>query len=484
MMKVIQQISLALLIVFLIVSCGKKEKPKVVEEVSADRQLQTTFEEIAGDNGVPSEILLAVAKFESDFESHKNTGLMERHVQRRGFGIMNLTEEMDPKASTLTNEENIKVYANILKREADRVAPKTLKDWASAASTVSNKEDFAKYYFLHEVIELLRSGFYAVNLAGQRLTLEPQKLEGEISFDYDKDNVSRLVKTPCEVIGIPCTFEPASEKNIIGDVEALRTNREISQVVFHACETNFTDCVSWFKNPISGMSSHFVISASGTIVQMVNLKHLAQDMADPSQSAGSISVFIAGRTGLYQDGNAISENPSWISDEAYVAAAELVLYLSGHFQIPMDVDPLNRQSFLTYSDIAPEEARVKGLGRFMDWEYFLRLLEVKRRELPSALEILSPAPGSSVGEPMPIDLKFSKDIEYVDIYFDDKIRSADGWYRFITFETGDETEWGFSWRLSKNGVGQSTVRWMLVKGYDTQGKLVARKQSYFILPAQ
>lgn len=53
-------------------------------------------------------------------------------------------------------------------------------------------------------------------------------------------------------------------------------NREVKYIVLHATASSTTEsAVRWFKDPASKVSAHYVIGKDGSVVQMVDLEHIA-----------------------------------------------------------------------------------------------------------------------------------------------------------------------------------------------------------------
>lgn len=64
----------------------------------------------------------------------------------------------------------------------------------------------------------------------------------------------------------PVVWRPASPANF---QDASRTAADIDSIVIHTAEGSYAGTISWFQNPSASASSHYVISPSGEITQMV-----------------------------------------------------------------------------------------------------------------------------------------------------------------------------------------------------------------------
>ncbi len=90
----------------------------------------------------------------------------------------------------------------------------------------------------------------------------------------------------------PTVWNPASSANFS---YASRTAATIDSVVIHTVEGTYAGAISWFKNPAASASSHYVISASGEITQMVADDDIAWTQA--YYNSRSIGIECAGHAG-------------------------------------------------------------------------------------------------------------------------------------------------------------------------------------------
>lgn len=102
-------------------------------------------------------------------------------------------------------------------------------------------------------------------------------------------------------------------------------------VLHHTGSLNIDSTISWFKNPKSKVSAHYVVGRDGTIVQMVKLEHKAWHAGDstwsdkPNVNVYSVGVEIVG------DGKAE------FTDEQYEAVAKLCKRLITKYDTIKDI---------------------------------------------------------------------------------------------------------------------------------------------------
>lgn len=135
------------------------------------------------------------------------------------------------------------------------------------------------------------------------------------------------------------------------------TTYPIEYVVIHITEGSYNGAISWFKNPDSNVSAHYVLrSSDGQVTQMVKEK----DMAWHS----GVSFFNQRSVGIEHE--ATSSSPSWYTNALYGSSAQLTRYLTSKYSIPR-----NR----TYIIGHKETGRATSCpGPYWDWDKYMALV--------------------------------------------------------------------------------------------------------------
>ena len=130
---------------------------------------------------------------------------------------------------------------------------------------------------------------------------------------------------------IPFVASPNYSKGRKGKIEFL---------VIHALSGFYESGITWFKNPKSQVSAHYVISKKGEITQCVK----DSDTAWHAKGLNSVSLGlehadakfgdIDPKTGKRKILNCISD-PGWITPEMWDASAELSAHLCKTYNIPV-----------------------------------------------------------------------------------------------------------------------------------------------------
>jgi N-acetyl-anhydromuramyl-L-alanine amidase AmpD len=137
-----------------------------------------------------------------------------------------------------------------------------------------------------------------------------------------------------------------------------KDNRFIDRIIIHITQGSFKSAVSWFKMPESKVSSHFLVSQAGEVVQMVELHNIAWH-ATPFNTR-SIGIEHEG----FYDYNGKTTK---FTKEQYLASARLVKELALKFNIPLD-----REHIIGHREVPGVTKTCPGYA--WDWDYYMNLL--------------------------------------------------------------------------------------------------------------
>ncbi len=104
-------------------------------------------------------------------------------------------------------------------------------------------------------------------------------------------------------------------------------NNKIQFIVIHACAGSYSGSISWFKNPASQVSAHYIVSQKGEITQMVK----DQDTAWHCYGINSSSVGVE-----TEDKGQCLKNGAWITPALLNSTAELVASLLKKYSLTTD----------------------------------------------------------------------------------------------------------------------------------------------------
>jgi N-acetyl-anhydromuramyl-L-alanine amidase AmpD len=134
----------------------------------------------------------------------------------------------------------------------------------------------------------------------------------------------------------------------------VRPSRTIDRVVIHTIEGSATGAISWFRNPASNVSAHYVVSHGGQVTQMVREKDRAWHCGNWNERA----------IGIENEGYAGRND--W-TDTQYRVLAQLTRAICDRYNIPID-----RTHLVGHVEVPG--ATHTDPGRYFDWARFMALV--------------------------------------------------------------------------------------------------------------
>lgn len=169
------------------------------------------------------------------------------------------------------------------------------------------------------------------------------------------------------------------------------TSHPIKYVILHITEGSYNSAISWFNNPASNVSAHFVMrSSDGQATQMVRIKDIGYHAGNWTINTQSI--------GIEHEG--LSSSPSWWTPQLYRASTDLSRYFAKLYNIPR-----TRQNFLMHREVSSTGCP----GPYFNVDYYLKLVmlhaEVESITAPSTV---TPGGGATIA----IQIKNSGDLPW------------------------------------------------------------------------
>ncbi len=137
--------------------------------------------------------------------------------------------------------------------------------------------------------------------------------------------------------------------------------RTIRYVVLHTIEGTAEGAVSWFRNPRSEVSAHYIVAKDGRLIQVVREKDIAWHAGNWSYNRHSIGIEHEG----YADRN------TW-TDAQYAASAALTRAICDRYGIPK-----TRAHIIGHDEVPG--ATHHDPGRFFDWDRYMALVNADVR---------------------------------------------------------------------------------------------------------
>lgn len=402
---------------FLLLSVNLLGTPISFAENSS-HTLQESFQKAAQEFGVPEDILLSVSYNLSRWEDHHG-----EPSASGGYGPMHLTHvdaaslsyetrekmkkklhisddslhtldivanELHVSREELKNnpEQNIRGGAFLLKKYARETlgeAPSSESDWyAAVAKYVGGEQEDVISDFADMVYETIRNGESRTTTDGQEVTLPAKEIKQNKAMLYLL-RLRRHWKSDAECPrDLRCKWTPAAyEQNDPNDTfnygNYELSNREkndldIKYIVIHDTEIPYTTAINIFQNPLTYVSSHYIIrSSDGEVTQMVKNKNIALQAGNWWINMHSI--------GIEHEGYAI-DGATWYTEFMYRSSARLTRWLAHKYDIPLD-----RAHIVGHDEyVGPTAWHTSNMhwdpGTYWNWDHYMRLVGAPVKRLP------------------------------------------------------------------------------------------------------
>jgi len=374
--------------------------------------LQAAFSAAAREFGVPERVLLAVSYNVSRWEDHNGAPSFAG-----GYGVMHLThldvaprfngkggdssragrlDPNDPRLHTLDaaakllglsldvlkhdSAQNIRGGAALLAQyalETVGTKPANEADWYGAVAKYSGAQDAAVAFdFADAIYATIRQGAARTTAAGQQVALAAANITpnkstaGSLRLQTHKGTGLECPDgLDCEFIQAAYTLNDPDDLTNYGNYDLANRPADglkIRYIVIHDTEVVYNTTLQIFQNPLSYVSSHYVLRAvDGHVAQMVENKNVAWHAGNWYVNGHAI--------GLEHEGFAI-EGATWYSEQMYRASARLVRYLAAKYHVPLD-----RAHIVGHDDIpGPTPPFQAGMhwdpGPFWDWAHYMELI--------------------------------------------------------------------------------------------------------------
>ncbi|THA62117.1 N-acetylmuramoyl-L-alanine amidase [Streptomyces sp. A0958] len=322
--------------------------------------MDRAFERAAEEFDVPRDLLAAVGYGETRLDGHAG-----RPSQANGFGVMHLVSNPAhhtlERAAALTGEPlaalrsdngaNILGGAAVLRGYADTLGLDArdrddLDAWYPAVVRYSGTDGPAAALYADTVYTFLADGLDAVTRDGERITVTGRPVSPH------KDGIA-ATDTGTRSADYPAALWVAADPN---NYTTGRT-AAIDRVIIHVTQGSYAGSISWFQDPVSEVSAHYVVrSSDGQITQMVR----DADTAYHARSANASTL------GIEHEG--FIDDPSWFTDAMYRSSAALTAYLCDKYGIPKD-----RTHIIGHSEAPGNDHTDPGPN--WDWNRYMELVK-------------------------------------------------------------------------------------------------------------
>lgn len=372
-----------------------------VQDLTAS-QLTSTFKDTSARFGVPAPLLAAICFLEGSMTMHNGAPSGDN-----GFGCMHLVrnanlDTLDSAAHNLgtTSEQlrtnmrlNIAGGATVLRDTAQSLSPTHslpthIGDWYGAVAMYSHAASLsAATMYADAVYGLLTQGFQDTLSNGEVFAQQPLQMivntasasalrfsaalpsgcinDHNVDYPYAIDCVLNPKVYDCNVTlpGAACTYNSANRP----------TDLAINDVVIHDIEGTAQGALTWFHNPSSYVSAHYIVDTNGVVYQVVREKDVAYDAGNWWYNEHSIGIEHSGYD---------ASGYAWYNATEYLASAKLTAYLLKKYHIPLDRGHIVAHGTIPAPTLASSPNHVDP-GPYWLWDYYFGLIRAQSVSAPA-----------------------------------------------------------------------------------------------------
>ncbi len=288
--------------------------------------LEDTFEAAARDYQVPVELLKAVAWVETRVQDPGHAASMTG-----GHGVMNLVDREDwpalAQAAALTGTDAARLKLD--ERANLRAAAAYLRHLAQKSFTEHpdlNPHDPADFWHALSLYPGLDGHVDAQAWAAEvyrtvERGFEVEREDGTVTLGpthWDWRRHQPVAQRRDAAKEYPAAYQWQASPNY----STGRSSYEF--VIIHTVQGSYAGCISWFKNPSSQVSAHYVVrSSDGQVTQMVEHQHVAWHA----------SCYNGRSIGIEHEGYAQAPS-TWYTPAMYQESAKLTRWIADRHGIP------------------------------------------------------------------------------------------------------------------------------------------------------
>ncbi len=349
------------------------------------------FSDAAVEYNLPVDLLLAIGYDESHFVQQGNPAIGQ-DVEDGGYGVMHLIDRPDnnsletaaalikqsPDALKSDATLNIKGAAALMRSLMDKqsisvAVDAPIEQWQSVVVAYSEAiHPGVAAMYVQEIYKLLHEGFRYTTASGEVLAVAARSIDFTALPQVDNS-------APTSDDYPPAHWVPANSANY---TLANRPNDlNIDRIVIHDTESSYASAISWFQNPNSQVSAHYVIrSSDGDMTQMVHNHDIAWHAGNWDYNTLAI--------GIEHEGYAY--RPGTFSTAEYEASAHLIASICMRWAVPLD-----RQHVIGHYQVPdPNNPGLFGgtdhhtdPGPYWNWSYYMATAVNYALALPSPLHM-------------------------------------------------------------------------------------------------
>jgi|GEM_PF-964903 len=404
--------------------------------------------------GVPRDLLVAMAWKQSGFLPPE----IEAEADEEGhgppiFGLLGLELSQLPDAAQSAGYrlDEVLAYPSAatfaaaarLAEHAGDADPEVVDAawWPAVAAFTDRGELWLDHAFAFDVFAMLQRGLSTLDERGEVVVVPRRAIDGLSGVPYVQPPGLRgeSFSSNTDYPGADA-WTPAHSSN-----QSARGGVTPQRVVLHTTEGAFGGAVSWFRNPVSNVSAHYVVRRSdGHVTQMV------RDDRRAWHACGNNGDTL----GIEHEGQ--SFNSAQWTPPLLESSAQLTAWLVQEYGIPLD-----RQHIVGHGEIQPSSCSGRSdPGPYFPWDWYMgRVAEIMNGPVAvgGPVSFAVPRDGDVVGDPVAVRV-IAQETHHTELWSGPQLITAD--------ILGSPIHAAVSF-------GVPGLRTLAAKGYDPTGVLVS-----------
>ncbi len=342
--------------------------------IRSGADLDAAFSAAARTYDVPRDLLVALAHTVTRINDHNG-----EPSAAGGYGIMHLVRnpstDMVGRAASLTGhserdlrirlDANIEGAAALLDAHADAAGLKAsdrrrVDAWYEPIARYSEFADSSLARLEADAVYQALERGLTLHTRGTTFTVPGRAVEPELRAFSGVKTLRQRLDTASEDYP-PAIWNPAHSSNF--RAANRPSDYAIDRIVIHTTQGAYAGSISWFQNPDSNVSAHYVIrSSDGEVTQMVRHADVAWHVGNTNNRS----------IGIEHEGWV--DDASWYTEAMYRASAAVSRHVCDQYGIPIDRDHIIAHSEApgaTHTDPGP------------NWDWALYMDYVSGGEAPT-----------------------------------------------------------------------------------------------------
>ncbi|HEY4179415.1 MAG TPA: peptidoglycan recognition family protein [Kofleriaceae bacterium] len=317
--------------------------------VGGTSALVADFAQVAGETGLPAELLASMAYARTRFAMVDSEG-----HDRRAVGLFGLSPEDLAAGARLAGVTDVAARTNAL--DSLRASAFAIKQGLGSAHGLRSTLLALEPGMRSELLRVLVRGVFGTDEVGDSITIAAHRELADILVAQPVNGFGTTTEAVTTADYPGALWNPAVAGNFQVSNRGLTS---VDHIVIHDTEGSYASSIAWFKDTTAKVSAHYILrSSDGELTQMVAEK----DIAYHDKCFNTTTV------GIEHEGF-LADPDRWYTEAMYIQSAKLSAYLEAKYGIVV-----NHGNILGHGE-APDCSDHTDPGPGWDWDHYIDLVE-------------------------------------------------------------------------------------------------------------